>query len=250
MKPDEAAKLLAAYVDGQLDAARSAELEAHLAENAASRAACERLRGLSAAIRDHATYHAAPAGLRARIAPAAPRRPTARRTVFWNFARLGASFAGVALLTWAVAIAVLRPGADDLIEREVLAGHVRATLGNRLIDVVSSDQHTVKPWLSARLNFSPPVNDFSGQGFELAGGRIDYAGGQPVAVLVYKRRQHVIDVFVWPAAADSGARRSEARGFNVEQFARGGMRYWLVSDLNSNELDDLAQLLASRAAAP
>jgi anti-sigma factor RsiW len=132
----------------------------------------------------------------------------------------------------------------------VLASHVRATLGNRLSDVASSDQHTVKPWLSARLAFSPPVTDLSAYGFELQGGRLDYVGGQPVAVLVYQRRLHLIDVFVWPAHGQGAEQMLTRDGFNIERFARAGMSFWLVSDLGRNELNDFARLLAEHSAAP
>ncbi|HEX9217306.1 MAG TPA: hypothetical protein VF864_10055, partial [Gemmatimonadales bacterium] len=136
------------------------------------------------------------------------------------------------------------------ITQDVLASHVRATLSNRFHDVASSDQHTVKPWLSARLAFSPPVADLSASGFELAGGRLDYIGAQPVAVLVYKRRQHVVDVFVWPAEEQKAGQTLTRDGFNIEHFAKNGMGFWLVSDLSRGELDDLARLLAERSAAP
>ena len=126
-----------------------------------------------------------------------------------------------------------------------VAAHSRATLGQHVIEIASSDQHTVKPWLSARLPFSPPVADLSASGFELVGGRLDYIGAQPVAVLVYKRRQHVIDVFVWPVEAQKSEQTLMRDGFNIERFAKNGMSFWLVSDLNRNELDDFARLLAA-----
>ena len=111
--------------------------------------------------------------------------------------------------------------------------------------MASSDQHTVKPWLSARLPFSPPVADFSQEGFELAGARLDYVGGYPVAVLVYKRRQHLIDAFIWPGSGPRDSAYSRD-GFNVERSSAEGMRICLVSDLNRNELSDLARLLTAR----
>ena len=102
----------------------------------------------------------------------------------------------------------------------------------------------MKPWLSARLPYSPPVADFLGEGFPLVGARLDYVAGERVAVLVYKRREHVIDVYVAPG--DERSTGSARDGFNVERFAHGGMRYALVSDLNRNELDDFARLLSAR----
>jgi len=142
----------------------------------------------------------------------------------------------------------MRPGEDERITQEVLASHVRATLTNRFYDVASSDQHTVKPWLSARLAFSPPVADLSASGFDLVGGRLDYIGAQPVAVLVYKRRAHLIDVFVWPVEAQKPKQTLMRDGLNIEHFAKNGMDYWLVSDLSRNELDDFAQLAAEYSA--
>ena len=259
MTREEANRLLHAYIDGELDPAKTLELEAHLAENPSERAACERLREMSAAIRDKADYHTAPAWLQARVRAAIPADPKTgpARAAWWgwlkpagsfaavDWLRPAASFAAVAVVTWVVALGVMRPDEDERITQEVLASHVRATLANRFYDVASSDQHTVKPWLSARLAFSPPVPDLSASGFELVGGRLDYIGAQPVAVLVYKRRAHLIDVFVWPVEARKTEQTLAHDGFNIERFARNGMSFWLVSDLNRDELDDFARLLAA-----
>ena len=222
MRTDEK---LHAYIDGELDAAAALELEREMAQNPALRASAERLRELSAAVRTQADYHRAPARFK--------RTPSEKRR--WLIFAPG--FAMALLLGAGVALYLERPGEDA----ELVASHVRATLGNRLIDVASSDQHTVKPWLSARLPYSPPVADLSSDGFPLQGARLDYVGGKQVAVLVYQRRQHVIDVYVSPGDAESGAFARD--GFNVVHVARGGMRYALVSDLNRNELLDLARLL-------
>jgi len=256
MTREEANRLLHAYIDGELDPAKTLELEAHLAENPSVRAACERLREMSAAIRDKADYHAAPAWLEARVRAAIPSGPENVSARWWrwlkpagavatDWLRPAASFAAVALVTWVVALGYMRPNEDERITQEVLASHVRATLSNRSYDVASSDQHTVKPWLSARLAFSPPVADLSASGFDLVGGRLDYIGAQPVAVLVYKRRAHLIDVFVWPVEAQKTEQPLARDGFNIERFAKNGMGFWLVSDLNRNELDDFARLLAA-----
>jgi anti-sigma factor RsiW len=243
MKPEEAARLLHAYVDRELDAAKSLELEAQLAADPALRERFERLRDLSAGIREKADYHAAPSSLVARLSAALPGAASAapRRASRWILPVAAAAL--VAAL--ALGIALVRPGDEEALVREMVASHVRSTLGNRLIDVASSDQHTVKPWLSARLPFSPPVADFSPEGFELAGARLDYIGGRPVAVLVYKRRQHLIDVFIWPGSGPRDGAYSRD-GFNVERSSAEGMRICLVSDLNRNELSDLARLLIAR----
>ena len=264
MTNEEANRLLNAYIDGELDPAKTLELEAHLAENPSLRAACGRLREMSAAIRDKADYHAAPAWLEERVRAAIPNesktgparpvswgwlKPAGSFTAAADWLRPAASFAAVALVTWVVALGVMRPREDERVTQDVLASHVRATLSSRSYDVASSDQHTVKPWLSARLAFSPPVADLSASGFELVGGRLDYIGSQPVAVLVYKRRAHLIDVFVWPIETQKSEQMSTRDGFNIEHFAKNGMGFWVVSDLNRNELDDFARLLAEQGAA-
>jgi len=243
MKPEEAARLLHAYVDRELDAAKSLELEAQLAADPALRERFERLRDLSAGIREKADYHAAPSSLAARLSVALPGAASIapRRVARWILPVAAAAL--VAVL--AAGIVLVRPGDEEALLREMVASHVRSTLGNRLIDVASSDQHTVKPWLSARLPFSPPVADFSPEGFELAGARLDYVGGHPVAVLVYKRRQHLIDAFIWPGSGPRDSAYSRD-GFNVERSSAEGMRICLVSDLNRNELSDLARLLTAR----
>jgi anti-sigma factor RsiW len=207
-------------------------------------------REISAAIREKADYHAAPASLADDVMAALPDIEEAPRRPAWRFwLAQGAALAGVALLTWAATVAYLRPSEDEGRAEDILAAHVRATLDKRLIDVASSDQHTVKPWLSARLPYSPPVADLSAQGFELLGARLDRASGQPVAVLVYKRRQHMIDAYVWPVRGRTGELVLKRDGYNIARFAAGDMGFWLVSDLNRNELGDLAKLLAQQAAA-
>jgi anti-sigma factor RsiW len=259
MTNDEANRLLHAYIDGELDPAKTLELDAHLAKNPALRTACGRLREMSEAVRLKADYHTAPAWLEERVLAALPAdsktgtprparwewlKPAGSFAAVADWLRPAASFAAVALVTWVVALGVMRPSEDERITQEVLASHVRATLVNRFYDIASSDQHTVKPWLSARLAFSPPVADLSASGFELVGGRLDYIRAQPVAVLVYKRRQHMIDVFVWPAEAQKTEQMLTRDGFNIERFARNDMSFWLVSDLGRDELNDFARMLA------
>jgi anti-sigma factor RsiW len=208
-------------------------------------------REMSAAIREKADYHRAPASLAADVLAALPDDADAatRRPAWQRWFAQAAAFAGVALLTWAATFTYLRPGEDELRAEEILAAHVRATLGRHLIDVASSDQHTVKPWLSARLPYSPPVADLSAQGYELIGARLDRANGQPVAVLVYRRRQHIIDAYVWPARGGVKASELTRDGFHLARFAANDMAFWLVSDLNRNELRDFAEQLARQAAA-
>jgi anti-sigma factor RsiW len=252
MRREEASRLLQPYLDGELDAATALELEQHLAVDAQARAMLESLRRLSSAVRANADYHTAPQLLRERITapPAEIAREKSRSPRIGRLAWVDAMALSVvsAVFGALVTAVVLRPSANEPVERDVVASHVRATLGSHLTDVISSDQHTVKPWLSARLDFSPPVHDLTNQGYELVGARVDYAGSQRVAALVYRRRQHIIDVMIAPSESEQAPRLSEQNGFNLNHFARGGMSYWLVSDLNANELGDLARLLASAGA--
>ncbi len=254
MTEHDALNLLQPYVDGELDASTCVSLERYLAGDAQMRAALQHLRAVSVSVRTQADYHLAPPAMLARMqVPAAVATPPAQRMVRhspWNWLRLVGAGATAAALAAIVTFVVVRPSQQKLIQRDVYAAHVRATVGERLFDVASSDRHTIKPWLSARLGYSPPVPDLSGSGYEMVGGRIDVVGGERIAVLVYRRRQHMIDVLIRPGGADGPPIRSTLSGYNLEHFARQGMSYWLVSDLNANELGDLARLLAAASANP
>jgi len=247
MTPNDAARLLHAYVDGELDLATSIELEAQLAQDPALRAACQRLRELSAGIRAGASYQRAPSGLSARVAAAAGLPTAAPPPGMRGYrARIAVACACAGLLLAAGTAVWFDSASANRLAEDLLSAHARATLGGHLVEVASSDRHAVKPWLSARLDFSPTVKDLSGHGFELLGGRLDYVERQPAAVLVYRRRQHIIEVFVWAASPPRGEGTDSLRGFNLIGFARDGIRYSIVSDLNRGELADFARLLQDR----
>jgi anti-sigma factor RsiW len=230
------------------------EFEKRLSGNEQLRSSCERLKEMSAAIRQQADYHSAPAALSAKIRDSLGHAHDDSREASEGFLRTlwtkqwlrpMVAMAATLVLGLGIGVSQFSVSEAEMLSREMVASHVRATLSERLIDVASSDQHTVKPWLSARLPYSPPVADFSGEGFVLAGARLEYIGGQPVAVLVYKRRQHTVDLFVWPARSVTSL-RSEKSGFNIERFSAGGLEFWAVSDVNRKELEDFARLVSGR----
>jgi anti-sigma factor RsiW len=239
--------LLEPYSDGELDLLRRVEIEEHLGHCAGCSEQEKRLRALRDAVSSPALYHRAPAALRTRIQPAPPPPAGGRRR---PFLRLAALAAGVALLAGAsglVGMLLSQPtsSADDRLAELVVAGHVRSLQADHLTDVPSTDRHTVKPWLTRKLGFSPPVPDLSEQGYVLSGARLDYLTDRPVAALVYTRRLHTINVFTWPTA-DGGEKpvgEFARQGFNVRHWQRDRMTYWVVSDLNGQELDDFVKLL-------
>jgi len=238
--------LVSPLIDGELAAADRAGVEAHLAHCAACRAALEAERAFSWRLRAEATRHAAPAGLRARVTTAIAAETVARhgpqRREWMRLA--AAALIGAVLAsggTWELAIGERQAGAAD----EVVASHIRSLMPGHLTDVVSGDGHTVKPWFNGRVDFSPPVVDLAEAGFPLVGGRLDYLDGHPAASLVYKRRQHVINLFVTaePGPEKAAPSSFQRQGFNVVSWRDGGMRFRAVSDVNAGELQQFEELV-------
>lgn len=239
-------ELIHGYLDGELDLVTSIEIEKHLADCQACAQNYEALRGLQSRLRDDSLRFEPPAKLEKRLHSALRREAEPRSPIFrWRWAVVAASlFAAVVIIATVVMISS-RQSRDDVLAQEVVASHVRSLMANHLTDVPSSDRHTVKPWFDGKLDFSPSVKDLSQQGFSLYGGRLDYIGNRPVAALVYQRRQHSINVFVWPAteAPAMNGRASEHQGYNLIRWSNAGMTYWAVSDLNLAELQQFVQLL-------
>jgi anti-sigma factor RsiW len=228
----QASEWIGAYHDRELDPAHSIEVEAHLRECPMCAAQLQRLEALRSAIVRHAPYYSAPAGL----LPGAARE----ERWSWRWPLLAAACLVLAVGIWRIAPAA---GGGSL-AREVATAHVRSLQAEHLLDVPSSDRHTVKPWFAGKLDFAPEVQDLSSAGFTLMGGRLDYLDGRPVAALIYRRRQHTINLFTWPsAAADQASRRGSMSGFNMVHWVRHGMNWWAVSDLSADELAQLAGLL-------
>jgi len=255
MNCNDAATLIAAYADGETDRLQGRSIERHLLACPGCAAKHAELLALRARLRAEVPRYSAPAGLRARVLdslasarPSAPSRPrlSADR---WRWLS-GGALAGCAatLLAWFVGTAVIDWRVNEDVAVEAVTSHVRATLGNHLIQVASSDQHTVKPWLSERLDYSPPVPDLRQEGFTLVGGRVDYLDRHPVATLVYRIRDHTIDVFVRPEVARAPPTPLRTvRGFNVVHATGSGMDWLAVSDVNAEELTAFVQRLAQAA---
>lgn len=223
---------------------------------------------LSALIRERATRHNAPDGLRAGIrtqialaeagratapTPASATPPRGRWPGLvglpsgWRFASGGFAL-GMLCMALVLPLAQ-RLDFNEPLDAALVADHVRALQVGPLTQVVSTDRHTVKPWFQGRLDFAPPVLDFGPQGFPLMGGRIEAVRGNDVATLAYARNGHVIDVFIWPSSAQQAPVRSVRRGFNVVHWADASMQYWAVSDLDREEFEGFTRLWQERAAA-
>jgi anti-sigma factor RsiW len=247
------------YVDGELDLSRTIEMETHLQVCAECARELERLRALRGALQRGALAYTAPEGLRERI------QSSLRVSAPTEVRERSSGWPGLQLLRWAGAFAVLvlcavtvwqlQPGlrgptSDQRLAAEVLTSHVRSLEASHLMDVASTDQHTVKPWFDGKLDFSPPVEDLASDDFPLVGGRLDYLEGRQVAALVYQRRKHFINVFVWPGAAGSSSAQTIApqQGYNMMRWSRGGFQFWAVSDVSATDLAEFVRLLQTRLA--
>jgi anti-sigma factor RsiW len=243
--------LIHGYVDGELDLARSLELEHHMQECQVCSSAYRNQTALRSAFKDSSLYHSAPKGLEKRIRSSLRREAKSEvspRWFGWRWFQVGGALAVVLLMAFVIwrVVPGLRPSGNDLLAQEIVSNHVRSLqLENHRTDVISSDQHTVKPWFDGKLDFAPPVKDFSSQGFPLIGGRLEYLNNRAVAALIYQRQKHYINLYIWPAEQNNptGEVLTKRQGYNLLHWTNSGMNYWAISDLNAAELDDFARLV-------
>jgi len=256
------------YLDGELDPVTSQKVEQHLRDCPKCEQAYEVEIAMAHAISQAAPYYKAPLELRERIqvslresidamtsrgvsgeSPLPVRRPEpVRRGVFfdmpWNWLALAAAIVLAAIVASSFLPRLRQPGADQFLATQLIASHVRSLMANHLTDVASSDQHTVKPWLDAKLDFAAPVVDLSNQGFPLIGGRLDYLDNHSVAALVYQRRKHFINLFIWPRTpGTSEAQKTVTReGYHLLHWVDADFNYWAVSDVSEADLQNFKQL--------
>lgn len=242
--PDLTAQL-DAYLDGELAAPDASEVEAHLTGCPECTRHLQGRNTLSTAIRGAMPPLVAPDTLRQRVKLALAgtgAATTSRRKAGWQWLALAASLIIVATGSWQLG---LHQAATQSLADEVLRSHIRSMQPGHLTDVLSTDQHTVKPWFDGVLDYSPPVYDFSGKDFPLVGGRLEYIADRPVAALVYGRRKHLITLMVWPADRDTpGSPPSRStHGYHQLHWSTSEYSYWAVSDLGVAELSDFAGLV-------
>jgi anti-sigma factor RsiW len=248
--------LLHALIDGELDAGHARDVEAHVAACTGCAEKLEAFRAMRATMAEAGLRERAPASLRSRIEAILPAAPAARVIAPRQFLRpsrrsfFGGFAAGTALsaaLAASLVLTIVRSDQEQSTAGEVVSAHIRSLQAGHLMDVETSDQHTVKPWFDGRVDVAPPVIDLTAQGFTLLGGRLDYIDGEPVASVVYQRRKHVINLFV---AQRLGTERATVagttvQGYNVRHWSDKGLDFWAVSDLDSEELSEFVQKISA-----
>jgi mycothiol system anti-sigma-R factor len=273
MNCEEATNLMDGYLDGELDPITSQTIEQHLRECPKCDQAYKIHGSLIRVIGNATPYYKAPAELRERIQSSlqdavgakdkggsgqpgqfsvpqqGERRPLLSQ-VPRNWLALAAAIILSALITAVFLPRMRAPNADQFLATQLIASHVRSLMANHLMDVPSSDQHTVKPWLDAKLDFAAPVADLSNQGFPLIGGRLDYLNNHSVAALVYQKRKHFINLFIWPTTPEDSTAQTmvEREGYHLVHWSDGDFTYWAVSDVNVNDLQSFKHLFEQQTA--
>jgi anti-sigma factor RsiW len=246
--------LLEVYSDGELDAVRQHELEAHLRVCPDCALHMKGIEARRDALRASIPRFPAPPDFRERIhaslqaeratATPQPSRSSAIPWTFWNLGGVAASLAFALLIGYGWGKAHART--DSLLD-EAISDHVRSLQAGHLMDVASTDQHTVKPWFVGKLDFSPPVVDLADAGYPLAGGRLERMDGRAAAALVFHRRLHIINLFVWPASGGTSATwHGGNSGYHAEGWSAAGLNFLAVSEIPSAELEQFDALYRSR----
>lgn len=250
MNCDQARALMHADIDHELDPRSSHELNAHVARCEGCTDAYRNLQATRDALRDPALRYRAPEGLarelRMRLGTDSSQHSTRR----WRqpMLALAAGVAFAAVIGLAVILQIPMGSRTVLPVSEMIDAHVHSLMADHLTDVASSDRHTVKPWFNSRVDFSPEVRDLTTDGYPLVGGRLEYTRQRTAVALVYRHRQHIINLMIWPetAAGDKSRQAFAARGYNVFTWNSRGMRYWAISDLNAPELEEFTRLVNAK----
>ena len=252
MSCQRAEELIHGYLDGELDLVRSLEVEQHIHECEVCARTYSNQTALRSSLKNDSLYYTAPEKLKKRIQSSLrkeARSKMSERTFGWRWLAVGASLAFMLLIgvvVWRLVPGSIGPSGDELLAQEVVSDHVRSLqMPGHLTDVLSSDQHTVKPWFDGKVDFAPPVRDFASQDFRLYGGRLGYLNNRPVAALTYQHRLHYINLFIWPAeqAGSTDQVAIQRQGYNLIHWSGSGMNFWAISDLNSVELREFAHLV-------
>lgn len=251
-------ELLPAHLDQELGLSESSEIDQHLQSCVSCRNAFASQSALRDAVKQHATYFQAPADLGNRISAALPEyeetstpaKLHAWRWGSWRWFNAGTLLASLVVLVWSAGLYLSTPSPTELLAEEVLSSHVRSLMVNHIADVISTDQHTVKPWFDGKLDFSPTVRDLTNLGFPLVGGRLDYLDHRSVAALIYRHRLHLINVYIWPASNErqSAFHTQSIQGYHLIHWREAGMVYWMISDLDPRDLMTLARILQAQHA--
>lgn len=244
MNCQDAQLVMHGYLDGELDPSVSLQFEQHLGACPACSKALTEQQAIQAEMKADSLYFKAPPILRDRVRASLKKQSGAGPVRFpWRWVAAAACVALCIGFGFLLAQFAFTPSVPERLTQEVASAHIRSMQAKHMVDVLSSDRHEVKPWFNDKLDFSPPAPDLEKEGFPMVGGRLDYLNGRPVAALVYRRRQHFINIFVWPTSGrESGDFQRETRqGYHLVHWAKAGMNYWIVSDLDPTELGELAQ---------
>jgi len=237
MKPcADRESLLQAMLDGELDAAHAIEAEKHVRTCAGCAEYLNTMQQLRTRLEEADLNTPAPPRVRAKVEAMLEREQRAARPKWWSRLSLGLpAVSALAAAAAAFAVMTIVPAQTADLENQLVSSHVRSLQADHLIDVATSDRHVVKPWFNGKIDFAPPVPDLAGEGFPLQGGRLDYAGRKTIAAVVYKRRAHVINLFVLPHE-DAGRIDAHRDSYSIVQWRQGDLDFWAVSDVERGDL--------------